>query len=461
MNVAPETTLSLGDFKPSDEWQTHINEIFYGLKGPGIHNHFQTFVSQDHRLAHTLAEEYYRNVRAFDAGEKNRFVFEWGVGNGNLAGCFLTHLKNIDQEGKVYPRIRYVLCDYSLEILNGVRKNSRLQEHQGRFYTVQIDASHMDCFKSGCADKIVSNEIWDDLATKVLLKHEGMLFEEYIQPRIGPGEIPDNFEEFQHHFLEKNLTELKKFPSFIQAILWDKTYQRVDINEWPCSEHIQAQVERLSDEIPIPVNIGALATLGRAKQILSPCSQGYTSMDYGMYGFNDLNQQGRPYFNLYGGQYTFMVNFELLESSGKNFGFNSVLKEYQHSYVGSWLKDKVVSAVEIAQGQPDITHMQPGERDILMIQILLALNHNYKGPYKNKLEYPVMEGTPKKQRKQIAKLSKNLNPHGVPDTVAYVTQSEVFSVLPQLKQLGYREKDLQGFFNAPPPPISFICLSFR
>jgi len=55
--------LPLGDFKPADEWQTHVNEIFYGIQGPGIHDHFQTYVSQDHRLAHALAENYFEQAR--------------------------------------------------------------------------------------------------------------------------------------------------------------------------------------------------------------------------------------------------------------------------------------------------------------------------------------------------------------------------------------------------------------
>ena len=54
--------LPLGDFKPADEWQTHVNEIFYRIQGPGIHDHFQTYVSQDHRLAHALAEDYFERA---------------------------------------------------------------------------------------------------------------------------------------------------------------------------------------------------------------------------------------------------------------------------------------------------------------------------------------------------------------------------------------------------------------
>ena len=63
MNQSPQKTLPLGDFKSADQWQTHINSIFYGMLGPGIHDHFQTYVSLDHRLAHALADEYFQQVK--------------------------------------------------------------------------------------------------------------------------------------------------------------------------------------------------------------------------------------------------------------------------------------------------------------------------------------------------------------------------------------------------------------
>ena len=121
MNQHPTDLLPLGDFKPADQWQTHINSIFYGMLGPEIHDHFQTYVSLDHRLAHTLADEYFQQVKDQPASPFTRCIQEWGVGNGNLAACFLSRLKEIDTKHHVYPFVHYVLCDYSEEILKGVR----------------------------------------------------------------------------------------------------------------------------------------------------------------------------------------------------------------------------------------------------------------------------------------------------------------------------------------------------
>ena len=461
MNQNPNNLLPLGDFKPADQWQTHINSIFYGILGPGIHNHFQTYVSLDHRLAHALADEYFHQVKDQPTSPPTRFIQEWGVGNGNLAACFLTRLKQLDTNQKVYPFTHYVLCDYSEEILKGVRANPRLEEHAGHFSTVQVDANRLDCFQPRSLDKIISNEIWDDLSTKVLLKHENTLYEEYLQPLLDPALLNIEFESFIKMFKDKDLSALQTLPPFLAAIVWEKSYQRVDIADWPYAETIQAQMDLCSEEIPIPINTGAFITLEHAHQLLRAGGQGYTSFDYGMHSINELNQEGRPYFNLYGGQYTFMVNFDLLARIAKSVGFAQADKEYQHDYVGRLLNERVASMVEILQNHPQITQMATWDRDLLMVQTIHAMNSAYRSPYKNKMKYPLVEGTPKKQRKLMAKLVDNLSSRGVPDTVAYVSQSEVVSALKPLRKLGYREKDLLRAFQSPPPAIAFTAQHFR
>jgi len=460
MNQNPQNLLPLGDFKPADQWQIHVNSIFYGMLGPRIHNHFQTYVSLDHRLAHALADEYFQQVRDQPSPPSTRFIQEWGVGNGNLAACFLTRLKLLDTGQRVYPFTHYVLCDYSQEILKGVRANPLLEKHAGHFSTIQVDANRLDCFKPRSIDKIISNEIWDDLSTRVLLKHENTLYQEYLQPLLDPALLNIEFESFIRMFDDQDLPALQTLPPFLAAIKWEKSYQRVDIADWPYAETIQAQMDLCAREIPIPVNTGAFITIERAHQLLRAGSQGYTAFDYGMHSIDELNQEGRPYFNLYGGQYTFMVNFDLLARIGKLIGFAQADKEYQHDYVGRWLNERVASMVEILQNHPQVAQMAPWDRDLLMVQTIDAVNSTYRSPYKNKIKYPPMEGTPKKQRKLMAKLVDNLSSRGVPDTVAYVSESEIVSALKPLRKLGYRKKDLLRAFQSPSPAIAFTTLHF-
>ena len=242
-------------------------------------------------------------------------------------------------------------------------------------------------------------------------------------------------------------------------ITWERTYQRVTIDDWPQAVILQAHVELLAEETPIPINIGALSTFKRARHLLREGGLGYTGMDYGMYSMQELNFSGRPYFNLYGGQYTFMVNFELLSRWACAEGFSSVEKEYQHSYVGRHLHDRVISIVELVQTHRDALNMPSWDRDILMLKTLNTLNKVYKNHYQSKMKYAAMEGTPSSQQKQIKELADKLSINGVPDTVAYVTEKEVMQVSSDLAVLGYNEQQYAPLFKGPIEPISFVVMN--
>ena len=109
----------IGDYKPVDQWQVHINRLFYHFRGDQIRSFYQTFASADYRLAHALAADYFEKVRKREkmsgvrrqaSGENASdsrptpdpsplTILELGPGNGNLAACFLSHLKTLDKDG--------------------------------------------------------------------------------------------------------------------------------------------------------------------------------------------------------------------------------------------------------------------------------------------------------------------------------------------------------------------------
>jgi hypothetical protein len=72
-----------------------------------------------------------------------------------------------------------------------------------------------------------------------------------------------------------------------------------------------------------------------------------------------------------------------------------------------------------------------------------------------------MEETPDTSRQQMTELVRTLSIQGVPDTVAYVTESEVHQVADQLASLGYDERDYGPLFQGSGEPISFVITSFR
>src|ERR1700675_1822447 len=145
----------IGDYKPVDQWQVHINTLFYRFRGDQIRSFYQTFASADYRLAHALAADYFEKVverektsgvRRPASGENISTlplaphpspltVMELGPGNGNLAACFLSHLKVLDKDGVVYPRIRYVLVDWEQAVLDAALAHPELASHRNRVET--------------------------------------------------------------------------------------------------------------------------------------------------------------------------------------------------------------------------------------------------------------------------------------------------------------------------------------
>ena len=106
----------IGDYKPVDQWQVHINKLFYRVRGDQVRRFYQTFASADYRLAHALAADYFERVVKRDNGSGEKApglsltphaspltVMELGPGNGNLAACFLSHLKALDKDKVSIP----------------------------------------------------------------------------------------------------------------------------------------------------------------------------------------------------------------------------------------------------------------------------------------------------------------------------------------------------------------------
>ena len=52
----------IGDYRPVDQWQVHINKLFYRFRGDQVRRFYQTFASADYRLAHALAADYFEKV---------------------------------------------------------------------------------------------------------------------------------------------------------------------------------------------------------------------------------------------------------------------------------------------------------------------------------------------------------------------------------------------------------------
>jgi Putative S-adenosyl-L-methionine-dependent methyltransferase len=462
----------LGEYRPVDVWQTHVNHLFYRLRGRQLHCYSQTFASGDYRMGHALAVDYYEKVRKRDRSVSSSppveaaplTIMEWGPGNGNLAACFLSHLKALDKDGRLYSRVRYVLVDVQPGTLRSAQAHPDLVSHQDRLDTLCADVQQLQSVKDGSVDRIICNELWNDLPTKLLVKKSGEVEEERLRPNLSEDKAAaiSNWSEFVRAFGEKDIRALEAFPAFFDDIIWEKEYHKVEWKDLPYRKTITDYLKLIDDEVLVPVNLGAAATIREAKRLLSREAIGFSSFDAGTADRRVLNDPEKPCYGQFGGQYSFMVNFALLDMVAKHLGISTVTIEQQREFLGSRLNTNVITLMDLLACHPLAgTRAQPWELDRLTIRTIHALNASYRSPYARTLDFPLREGMPPDERAAMQATLSSLDQHGVPDTVAYLTEEELSRAQRDLEQIGYDRESIQMVLGAPTAPIDYHHFFFR
>ena len=474
----------IGDWKTVDQWQAHINQLFYRFRGDQIRKFYQTFASADYRLAHALASDYYHcviarekasGVRPQASGETdaNRpltphpsrlTVVELGPGNGNLAACFLSHLKTLDREGRVYPRVRYLLVDWEAAVLEGAARHPALSSHQDRIQTIRSTVDHLVELQDGSVDRIFCNELWNDLPTKLMSRQGSEIEEEYLRPNLSEVLHPqiEDWAGFIRAFENKDADQLKQFPPFLDDLVWEREYRPVDWKDVPYRKTITEFLRRIDDQVVVPVNIGAYATIREAKRLLAPDAIGFSSFDAGTADHKVLNDPDKPCSGQFGGQQSFMVNFALAEAVAKQVGAVTVSMESQREFIGRSLNTNVLTLMDLLAMHPSAGRkLEPWEQDRLVLDTLTALNRSYASPYDTRMEFPVRGEMPADQREPLLALAQGLKNSGVPDTVAYLTEEELMRAARDLEDVGYDVQAFQIALSAPPSPVDYFHLSIR
>jgi hypothetical protein len=460
----------LGEYRPVDVWQAHINHLFYRLRGTQLHSYSQTFASGDYRLGHALAVDYYEKVlkrpsvssAVTDAAPLT--IMEWGPGNGNLAACFLRHLKTLDIEGRVYPRVRYLLVDSQPGTLRASQAHPDLAPHRARLETLCADAQQLQSIKDGSVDRIICNELWNDLPTKLIVKKEGEIEEEHLRPNLSEDKAAAiaNWSEFVRAFAEKDAPALAAFPAFFEDIIWEKEYHKVDWKDVPYRKTITDYLKLVDEQVLVPVNLGAAATIREAKRLLAPDAVGFSSFDAGTSDRKVLNDPDKPCYGQFGGQYSFMINFTLLDMVAKHLGIPAVTIEQQREFLGSRLNTNVITLMDLLACHPLAgTRAEPWELDRLTIRTIHALNATYRSPYARTLEFPLRGEIPAEERASMQAMVNSLDQHGVPDTVAYLTEEELSRAQRDLEEIGYDRESIHMVLGAPAAPIDYYHFFFR
>ncbi|HKQ34171.1 MAG TPA: SAM-dependent methyltransferase, partial [Nitrospiraceae bacterium] len=387
----------IGDYKPVDQWQVRINTLFYRFRGDQIRSFYQTFASADYRLAHALAADYFEKVMKRDKtsgvrrqalGEKASnsphtphptplTILELGPGNGNLAASFLSHLKVIDKDRVVYPRIRYVLVDWEQAVLDAALAHPELAPHRNLVETHRGTVDRLDTVADGSVDRIICNELWNDLPTKLLSRQASDIEEEFLRPNMSEtlhAKIPD-WAAFVRAFDALNIEALKGFPPFLDDVVWEREYRAVDWKDVPYRKTITEFLKRIDEHVLVPVNLGAYATMKEAKRLLAPKAIGFSSFDAGTADMRVLNDPEKPCYGQFGGQQSFMVNFALVEAVAKQLEIGTMTLETQREFVGRSLGTNVLTLMDLIATHPSAgTKMAPWEQDRLMLKTFRALN---------------------------------------------------------------------------------------
>ncbi|HVG02563.1 MAG TPA: class I SAM-dependent methyltransferase, partial [Nitrospira sp.] len=470
----------LGEYKPVDQWQAHINHLFYQLRGDQQRSFYQTFTSADYRLAHALAADYYEQVlrrdkktaakSAMPGGQsvsndaRQLIVMEWGPGNGNLAACFLSHVQRLDKASQVYPRIRYVLVDSQAHALEQARAHPDLAPHLAQVESLRGDVENLSTIAGGSVDRIICNELWNELATKLLAKKGADYEEEYLRPNLherNAAAIAD-WSGFVRAFDSQDIERLKQSPPFLDDLIWECEYHKVEWKDIPYRKTITEFLKGIDDEVLVPVNLGACASIKEAKRVLAPDAVGFSSFDAGTADLRVLNDPNKPCYGQFGGQYSFMVNLALIRAVAKHLGLAAVTVETQREFIGSRLGTNVMTLMDLLACHPMVnSKVQPWELDRLTVQTIRTLNEHYESPYQRKIEFPLRSEMPAEEREAAQGTLLSLKSNGIPDTIAYVTEEELSQAQGALEELGYEREAWLMALGAPPSPVEYYHFSFR
>ncbi|MDR4493711.1 MAG: SAM-dependent methyltransferase [Nitrospirales bacterium] len=459
----------VGDFQPVDAWQAHINALFYGLRGHRVRDFYQTFAAADFRLAYALAEDYLRQCRKREQGKPGEqgtrplVVMEWGSGNGNLAACFLDRLQELDHEGQVFPRVTYVCVEREPVLMRQAHAN-RISSSIGSGSSLnRPSVEALGGYADGSVDRIICNELWSELPTKLILRKDGEIQEEQLRPNLSEARLVDfpDWSMFVEAFDQKDVETLKTLPNFLEDLVWEREYHPVDAKSFPFRRTVSDFLKTIDEEVLVPYNVGACHGLKEAKRLLAPEAIGFSSFDAGTADRRVLNDPEKPCYTVQGGQFSFMVNFQLIQDIAGHLGIRNIAVEPQREFVGRSLGANVISVMDLLASHTHPPDGQPWEMDALIVKTLQALNKTYQSPYARTIEFPINEQAPARERSELEAMVASLSKQGVPDTIAYLTESEVWKALPELEALGFDSEGIKQIVQLPPQPVDYLHCFFR
>ncbi len=177
-----------------------------------------------------MAEDYWRRceqrakTQGADQATTPLTVMEWGAGNGNLAACFLDRLQELDQEKRIFPRVTYRCLEREPVLLEQAKANTDLAKHRDRVTFDLVSIEELSACPDGSIDRIICNELWSELPTKLILRKGGEIHEEQLRPNLNEKRLADfpDWPKFIEAFAQQDIESLNTLPSFLEDLVWER-----------------------------------------------------------------------------------------------------------------------------------------------------------------------------------------------------------------------------------------------
>ena len=95
-----------------------------------------------------------------------------------------------------------------------------------------------------------------------------------------------------------------------------------------------------------------------------------------------------------------------------------------------------------------------------ILETIKAINSSYHSPYQRTIDFPLQETIPSDVREKLKHIISSFQPGGVPDTIAYLTEDEIWGAMGELEQIGYDRDGIRAALTAPPQPVDYYHFSF-
>jgi len=465
---APDVYLQ--DFMPADACLKHMKRLFYNVLGGSLYDHFSTTVNKDPRTGFALACDFHRHLNSLHEVPKEVIVHEYGVGDGNLAAAFLHKMMELDREHDTdyQKRIRYVLCDFSDEVLNSVAKNMFLLQFTGNIRLARVDAETLKTddpsieryFRDGCVHKVISNELADELGTTVIVKSPGRMGVGYMRPLIRGRDVTRlgiDADGFKRAYESGDVETLKSYPPFFDAIALELVVRPATPEEIPDWDVVKDLLQSIGGEnVNVAVNHGFHNHLKAIRRVLNAESgQGYDIFDNGAIDLSKIKVK-KPQIIKTQGDYCSIVNFPVVASACANMGLNVTQLEYQRRYVSRelepviYLEDLILTHPSMRKGwnEKQFDTLSAGVRPVInpnydniltRWKLIQSITERFSAPIMNP---GILEATMRVYEKERIK-----GEVGIRYQLNMLTRSEVDASMPGLEMMGFSRHDLRAVFD--------------